>query len=100
MFALGIPMVTNVSIQKHPIAISVLYRGADEQSTWFADEKLKKKKCHVAGRNLYLSTDGLLFRERYVHPVGVLLPDDRDIVDIRGAKILRLRAPDDGDSIE
>lgn len=54
----------------------------------------------VPGWNLYLPTDGLLLRERYVHPVGVLLPDDRDIVDFRGAEVLRLRASDDGDTIE
>jgi len=51
----------------------------------------------LSGWNLHLPTDGFLFRERDVNPLGVLLPDDRDIVDLRGEKVLRLRASDDGD---
>jgi len=54
----------------------------------------------LSGWNLHLPADGFLFRERNVDPVGVLLPDDRDIVDLRGEKVLRLRASDDGNPIE
>lgn len=53
-----------------------------------------------AGWNLYFPIDGFLFRERYVHFVGMFLPNDRYIVDFRSEEILRLRASDDGNSFE
>jgi len=55
---------------------------------------------YVLGWNLHFSTDGLLFREWNVHFVGVLFPDNRNIVDFRSEEILRLRASDDGNSIK
>lgn len=52
------------------------------------------------GWNLYFPTHGFLLRERYVHIVGMFLPNDRDIVDFRSKEILRLRTSDDGNSFE
>lgn len=53
-----------------------------------------------SGWNLYFSTNGFLFREWYVHSVGMLLPNNRNIMDFRSEEILRLRASNDGNSIK
>lgn len=60
----------------------------------------EQSRSGFSGWNLHFPTDGLLFREWNVHSMGVFLPNDRYLMDLRGAEVLRLRAPDDGNSIE
>lgn len=81
-------MVTNVSIRK---CVSEAYN----RKAQFINEN-----ATVSGRNLYFPTDGLLLRERNVYSMGVFLPNDRDIMDLRGEEVLRLRASDDGYSVK
>lgn len=56
--------------------------------------------AHVPGWDLHIPVNGLLFSEWDVDPLGMLLPNDRDIVDLRGEEVLRLHPPDDGHTIE
>lgn len=50
----------------------------------------------VSGRSVYLPADGLLLGQRHVTLMGLLLPNHRYFLDIRGAEIHRLRSADDG----
>lgn len=50
----------------------------------------------VSGRSVYLPADGLLLGQRHVTIMGLLLPNHRYFLDIRGEEIHRLHSADDG----